>query len=54
VRGAFETEIRYLDVRGVRHIANMGDPQIPAALAPAVAGIVSLDDFKPHPANGEH
>lgn len=54
VRDAFDTEIHYLDVRGVRHIANMGDPQIPAAFAPAVAGIVSLNDFKPHPMNGEH
>ena len=25
----------------------MGDPQIPAALAPAVAGIVSMHDFMP-------
>jgi subtilase family serine protease len=54
VRDAFETEIHYLDVRGVRHIANMGDPQIPAALAPAVAGIVSLNDFKPHPEKADH
>lgn len=54
VRTAFHTEIHYLDVRGVRHIANIGDPQIPVALAPAVVGIVSLNDFKPHPMNGEH
>ena len=27
----------------------MSDPSIPAALAPAVAGIVSLNDFRPHP-----
>jgi subtilase family serine protease len=53
VRDAFHTEIHYIDVKGVRHIANMSDPQIPAALAPAVAGIVSLNDFKPHPMNGE-
>ncbi|MGO9850509.1 MAG: protease pro-enzyme activation domain-containing protein [Steroidobacteraceae bacterium] len=49
VRSAFRTEIHALEVRGVRHIANMSDPQIPAALAPAVAGIVSLHDFRPHP-----
>ncbi len=48
VRSALRTEIHALDVRGVRHIANMSDPQIPAALAPAVAGIVSLNDFRPH------
>ena len=47
VREAFRTEIHSLEVKGERHIANMSDPQIPAALAPAVAGIVSLHDFKP-------
>jgi subtilase family serine protease len=47
VREAFHTEIHHLEVKGERHIANMSDPQIPAALAPAVVGIVSLHDFKP-------
>jgi uncharacterized repeat protein (TIGR01451 family) len=32
-----------------RHFANMSDPQIPAALLPAVAGVVSLHNFKPRP-----
>jgi uncharacterized repeat protein (TIGR01451 family) len=49
VQAAFHSEIHYLDVRGMRHIANMSDPEIPAALAPAVVGIVSLHDFRPHP-----
>lgn len=48
VRQAFHTEIHALNVNGVKHIANMSDPQIPAALAPAVEGIVSLHDFLPH------
>lgn len=48
VRGAFHTSIHNLSVNGVHHIANFGDPQIPAALAPAIAGIVSLHDFPPH------
>jgi uncharacterized repeat protein (TIGR01451 family) len=48
VRAAFNTEIHYLDVHGVRHLANMSNPQIPAALAPAIRGIVSLHDFRPH------
>lgn len=52
VRSAFRTAIHYFDVGGVRHIANLTNPQIPAALAPAVAGIVSLSDFKPHPISG--
>jgi uncharacterized repeat protein (TIGR01451 family) len=51
VRSAFHTEIHSLVVAGVRHIANMTDPQIPAALAPAVTGIVSLHDFRPHAMN---
>jgi subtilase family serine protease len=47
IRKAFHTEIHHLDVRGEQHIANMSDPEIPAALAGAVAGVVSLQDFKP-------
>lgn len=47
VSRAFHTEIHSLDVGGVAHIANMSDPLIPEALAPAVAGVVSLHDFKP-------
>src|SRR5208337_5369945 len=49
VHAAFHTEIHNLDVKGVKHIANMSDPQIPAALAPAVVGVVSLHDFTPRP-----
>ena len=48
VREAFRTEIHRLEVDGRTHVANMSDPQIPAALAPVVAGIVSLHDFMPH------
>jgi subtilase family serine protease len=48
VRNAFHTEIHYLNVNGKQHIANMSDPQIPHALSPAIAGVVSLHDFKPH------
>jgi subtilase family serine protease len=49
VRTAFHTEIHNLSVAGTPHIANMSNPQIPAALASAVAGIVSLHNFWPHP-----
>lgn len=45
VRRAFHTSIHNLSVKGVNHVANFSDPQIPAALAPAVAGIVSLHNF---------
>jgi subtilase family serine protease len=48
VREAFGTEMHALDVKGERHIANVRDPSIPAALAPAIEGIVSLNDFRPH------
>ncbi|HEY3937684.1 MAG TPA: protease pro-enzyme activation domain-containing protein [Bryobacteraceae bacterium] len=48
VREAFHTEIHNLEVKGTKHIANMSDPQIPAALAPAIIGIASLNNFFPH------
>ena len=51
VRKAFGTEIHNLEVGGLRHFANMSDPQLPAALAPAVVGVVSMNDFMPHAMN---
>lgn len=47
VSAAFGTEIHRLSVSGEDHIANMSDPRIPEALAPVVAGVVSLHDFRP-------
>jgi subtilase family serine protease len=47
VARAFHTGIHYVDAGGRRHIANVSDPEIPAALAPAVAGVLSLHDFAP-------
>jgi subtilase family serine protease len=47
VQEAFRTEIHELSVGGVHHIANVADPQIPAALTPAVLGIAALHDFMP-------
>jgi subtilase family serine protease len=49
VRNAFRTEIHRYLVNGEEHLANATDPHIPAALAPAVAGIVSLHNFRPVP-----
>ena len=49
IREAFHTEIHYLEARGETHFANMSDPKIPRALAPAVVGVVAMHDFKPHP-----
>ncbi len=47
VHSAFHTEIHHLNVNGAAHFANMSNPEIPAALEPAVAGVVSLHDFRP-------
>jgi len=49
IREAFHTEIHYLEVNGETHIANMSDPKIPAALAPAVVGVVSMHNFMARP-----
>ena len=49
VRESFDCEIHNLDVHGAKHIANMSNPRIPEALATAVTGIVSLNDFRPKP-----
>ena len=49
VRAAFGTPIHRLNVNGETYIANMSDPQIPAALANAVAGPVALHNFQPKP-----
>jgi hypothetical protein len=45
VRNAFHTEIHRYLVNGEEHMANASDPQIPVALTPAVAGVVSLHNF---------
>jgi hypothetical protein len=45
VQNAFHVEMHHYFVDGEMHLANDRDPQIPAALAPAVAGVASLHDF---------
>ena len=49
VRQALHAEIHRYVVNGEEHWANASDPQIPAALAPVVAGIVSLHNFPKKP-----
>ena len=49
VESAFHTEMHNLEVNGFSHIGNVTDPQIPAALAPAVVGVKALHNFFPHP-----
>ena len=45
VRRVLGTEIHRFRVNGADHWANTRDPQIPAALAPVVAGFASLNNF---------
>jgi len=49
VESAFHTEIHRLEVKGEQHVANLADPQIPAALTPLVAGVKALHNFFPRP-----
>ncbi len=46
VSSAFHTELHRYRVDGIEHIANSSDPQIPAALAGVVGGVVTLNDFR--------
>jgi subtilase family serine protease len=46
VQEAFHTTIHSYVVNGEQHWANDSDPQIPVALAPAVAGIDALNNFR--------
>jgi hypothetical protein len=45
VRETLHTSIRKYVVKGEAHLANANDPEIPAALAPVVAGVHSLHNF---------
>jgi subtilase family serine protease len=49
VRSAFHSEVHRLSVNGEEHFANMQEPQIPAALASVVGGVVGLHNFRPKP-----
>jgi hypothetical protein len=47
MQAALRTELRQYRVDGELHIANSGEPSVPAAIAPLVLGVVGLDDFHP-------
>jgi pseudomonalisin len=49
VQEAFHTPIHKFAVNGEEHWANAADPQIPAALAPVVAGVNTLHNFYKKP-----
>ena len=46
VAQAFHTSIHTYLINGVTHYSNASDPQIPAALAPVIAGISPMNDFR--------
>ncbi|HEX3662228.1 MAG TPA: protease pro-enzyme activation domain-containing protein [Acidobacteriaceae bacterium] len=47
MRDAFGVQVHHYEVNGNPHFATATEPQIPAALAPVVAGFVSLNNFRP-------
>jgi hypothetical protein len=47
VEQAFQTQMHYYMVEGTRHFAPSSELSIPSALAPVVAGIRNLNDFRP-------
>ncbi|HZQ56069.1 MAG TPA: protease pro-enzyme activation domain-containing protein [Bryobacteraceae bacterium] len=49
VQQAFHTEIHKYIVNGEEHWANTNDPEVPAALGPVLAGIVTLHNFSKKP-----
>lgn len=49
VESALHTQVHQYLVNGQQYWANASDPQIPAALAPAVAGVLSLNNFPAKP-----
>jgi len=51
IRQTFRTELHYYNIAGGKYAANAQDPQIPAALAPVVAGILGLVKIPPHAAH---
>ena len=49
VEAAFQTRMRHYRVAGVTHTANATNLSMPSILAPAVRGVLSLNDFRSKP-----
>jgi subtilase family serine protease len=49
VEQAFSTQMHYYQSGGTRHFAPSSALSVPAALAPVVAGLRNLDNFRPRP-----
>jgi hypothetical protein len=47
INAAFHTSIHSYKVNNATHYANSSNPRIPAALAPAIASVGQLNDFRP-------
>jgi trimeric autotransporter adhesin len=47
INEAFHTSIHKYDANGTTHYANATEPKVPAALAPAIAGVTQLNDIHP-------
>ena len=48
IASAFNTDFHNYRVHGETHFANTRDPQVPAALAGVVKGVLYMHNFKPH------
>jgi subtilase family serine protease len=48
IKNTFHTEIHQFLWHGEKHVANISDPQIPAAFSAVVDGLVNLHDFHSH------
>jgi subtilase family serine protease len=46
---AFQTQMHYYTVNGAKHFAPSTVLSVPTAIAPVVAAITNLTDFRPHP-----
>ncbi len=49
LRTALHTQLHNLNVNGEKHVAVLSEPQIPAALAPVIAGFRQLNDWHAKP-----
>ncbi len=49
VEMAFQTQMHYYNVEGAKHFAPATELSLPAAIAPTVAAVMNLSDFRPKP-----
>ena len=49
VEQAFQTEMHYYTIRGEKHFAPASALSIPSAIAPTIAAVTNLNDFRPRP-----